>query len=87
MLEVISAEYVGGHRLRLCFNNGDEGTIDLTDSLWGPVFEPLRNPATFARFEVSPVLHTVCWGNDADFAPEYLYEKMVEQRAQHSCPR
>jgi hypothetical protein len=80
MLEIISAEYAGGCRLRVCFSNGDEGTVDLTDSLWGPVFEPLRDPAAFKRFEVSPVLHTVRWENDADLAPEFLYEKMVEQR-------
>jgi hypothetical protein len=80
MLEIISAEYAGGCRLRVCFSNGDEGTVDLADSLWGPVFEPLRDPAAFKRFEVSPVLHTVRWENDADLAPEFLYEKMVEQR-------
>ena len=68
MLEIISAEYAGGCRLRVCFSNGDEGTVDLTDSLWGPVFEPLRDPAAFERFEVSPVLHTVRWENDADGA-------------------
>ncbi len=26
------------------------------------------------------VLHTVRWKNDADLAPEFLYEKMVQQR-------
>jgi hypothetical protein len=44
------------------------------------MFEPLRDPTAFERFEVSPVLHTVRWENDADLAPEFLYEKMVEQR-------
>jgi len=80
MLEVTAAEYVGGLRLRVCFNNGEAGTVDLADALWGPVFEPLRDPATFQRFGLSPVLHTIHWENDADFAPEFLYEKMVEQR-------
>jgi hypothetical protein len=80
MLEVTAAEYVDGHRVRISFNNGEAGTVDLTDALWGPMFEPLRDPAAFQRFEVSPVLHTIRWENDADLAPEYLYEKMVEQR-------
>ena len=44
------------------------------------MFEPLRDTAMFQRFEVSPVLHTIRWENDADLAPEYLYDKMVEQR-------
>lgn len=79
MLEVTSAEYMGGHCLRLCFNNGHEGTVDLSEALWGPMFEPLRDVAAFQRFELSPVLHTICWDNEADLAPEYLFEKMVEQ--------
>ncbi len=80
MLEATAAEYLGGYRLRLCFSNGDEGTVDLSDALWGPMFEPLQDVKAFQRFEVSPVLHTIRWDNNADLAPEYLHEKMVEQR-------
>ena len=80
MLEVTAAECLGGHRLRIGFSNGDAGTVDLTDALWGPMFEPLKDPATFQRFELSSVLHTIRWENNADLAPEYLYTKMVEQR-------
>ena len=80
MLEVTSARHLAGHCMHIAFSNGEEGMVDLGDALWGPVFEPLRDPVAFARFEVSPVLHTIRWENDADFAPEYLYEKMVEQR-------
>lgn len=79
MLEVTTAEYLGGHSLRLWFNNGDEGTVDLRDALWGPMFEPLKELTAFQQFKVSPVLHTICWDNDADLAPEYLHAKMVEQ--------
>jgi Protein of unknown function (DUF2442) len=80
MLEVTTAEFLGGHRVRIGFSNGAEGTVDLADALWGPMFEPLQDSATFQRFEISPVLHTLRWENDADLAPEYLYAKMVEQR-------
>jgi hypothetical protein len=79
MLEVTSAQYVGQFRIQIRFNNGDEGIVDLADALWGPMFEPLKDPAVFRRFEVSDVLHTVKWENDADLAPEYLHQKMVEQ--------
>ncbi len=80
MLEVNAAEHGGRHRVHVSFNNGEEGTVDLADALWGPMFEPLKDPAVFQRFEVSPVLRTIRWENDADLAPEYLYEKMVDQR-------
>ena len=79
MLEVTAAHYLDGYRVRISFSNGEEGAVDLKDALWGPIFEPLRDVDAFRRFEVSPILHTIRWENDADLAPEYLYEKMVEQ--------
>ncbi|MFH1117372.1 MAG: DUF2442 domain-containing protein [Pseudomonadota bacterium] len=81
MLQVIEAEYVEGYKIRVRFNNGACGVVDLTDALWGPVFEPLRDPEEFCRFEVSEVLHTLRWPNEADLAPEYIYEEMVKQGA------
>ena len=79
MLEVTKAEYIERYKIRVSFNTGETGTVDLKDALWGPVFEPLKDPSVFRRFSVSDVLHTVCWENGADFAPEFLYDKMVEQ--------
>jgi len=81
MLEVTKAEHVEGYKIRVSFSTGETGTVDLKDALWGPVFEPLKDPGVFRRFSVSDVLHTVCWENGADFAPEFLYDKMVEQSA------
>ena len=80
MMEILSADYVDGYRIRVRFSNGEGGVIDLTDALWGPVFEPLKDLARFKRFQVSDIFHTIAWDNGADFAPEYLYQKMLEQR-------
>jgi len=79
MLEVVNAEYVADYRIRVRFNTGEEGVADLRDALWGPVFEPLKDIAAFRRFTVSEVLHTVCWENGADLAPEFLHDKLTEQ--------
>lgn len=49
------------------------------NQIWGLVFEPLKDREAFKQFTVSPVLHTMCWKNDGDFAPEYLLERMVNQ--------
>lgn len=68
--EVTKAEYVDGYRVRLWFNNHVQKVVDLESSLRGRVFEPLRNPETFRRFEVK--YNTIEWENGADFAPEYL---------------
>ena len=82
MLEVVRAEYDAEYRVRVCFNTGEEGIVDLREALWGPVFEPLKDRVAFRRFSLSDVLHTICWENGADFAPEFLYDKMTEQRKQ-----
>jgi hypothetical protein len=80
MLEVTSAKYLDGYRIRVQFNDGQEGDVDLGDALWGPVFEPLHDLSLFQRFWVSEALHTIHWENNADLAPEYLLAKMIEQR-------
>ena len=73
-----SAEYVSGYRLRLRFADGRAGEIDLTDELWGEVFEPLKDPAVFKRFRVDEELNTISWETGADLAPEYLYERTTQ---------
>lgn len=70
-LEVIRAEYVDGHRLHLWFNNQVDKVVDLTSSLRGVVFEPLKDTNYFKQFAIK--YNTVEWPNGADFAPEYLY--------------
>jgi hypothetical protein len=57
----------------LKFNDGTEGEVDLKDELWGPVFEPLKDPAQFRKLSVHPELHTIVWENGADFSPEFLH--------------
>ena len=68
------------------FNDGTSGVVDLTDALWGPMFEPLRDVGLFRRLAVSDSLHTLFWENGADLAPEYLYEKLTRRRAPSELP-
>jgi hypothetical protein len=56
------------------FLDGTSGTVDLSQELWGPMFEPLTNPDVFHQVRVDPELETVVWPNGADLAPEFLYE-------------
>ena len=70
------AHYVRDYVLRLKFQEGAEGEVDLEPQLYGEVFEPLKDLEYFRRFRVDPELHTVTWPNGADFAPEFLYERI-----------
>jgi hypothetical protein len=69
---VVSADYEGGHRIRLSFSEGTVKTVDFWKWLDGPVFEPLKDPSYFRRFFLEA--GTVVWPNGADIAPETLYE-------------
>jgi hypothetical protein len=76
-LHVRQACYVDGYRIRLRFNDGAEGIVDLSDCLEGEVFEPLKDVTNFKAFRVDPDIETVVWNNGADMAPEFLYDKMT----------
>jgi len=72
---VTRADFIGDFRLRLEFDDGSFGEVDLE---WvrnrGGVFEPLRDPTYFPKARVDPEAGTVVWPNGTDIAPETLHE-------------
>lgn len=77
LVHVVEARYQGGFRVWLRFDDGLDGEVDLGSELDGEVFEPLRDPDYFARFTVD---ETLVWPNGADFAPEYLHQRVERRR-------
>jgi hypothetical protein len=71
---VVEARYVSNYVVWLRFNDGLAGEVDLGSELEGEVFEPLRDPAVFRTVRLHPELGTIVWPNEADFAPEFLYD-------------
>jgi hypothetical protein len=69
--------YVEDFRVWLRFQDGTEGEVDLSDELWGDVFEPLKDINYFRTVRLDRELDTICWGNGADFAPESLYRMVT----------
>jgi hypothetical protein len=67
---VVRAEYCGGYRIQMAFNDDSEKTIDFRKWLTGPVFEPLKAPNRFRSFFLDG--GTVAWPNGAGIAPETL---------------
>lgn len=79
MCEVVNADYLGGHKLRLTFNDGLAGNIDLSDFVKDGVFKPLKDPKKFTQFGL--IYGTIVWkpnGSELDIAPEYLYQRVFE---------
>ena len=70
---VTSAEPLEDFRLRLTFTDGLVREVDLSSDLWGPMAEPLRDPAYFRQVRLDPELGTVVWPNGYDLDPDVLH--------------
>ncbi len=73
---VIEATYIKDFTIKIRFTDGVEGEVNLRDELIGEIFQPLKDISYFKNFTVDPELHTLVWPNGADFAPEFLYDKI-----------
>lgn len=62
------------YQIWLEFNDGKEGAVDLSQSLWGSMFEPLKDQALFSQVQLDKELDTIVWPNGADLAPEFLHD-------------
>jgi hypothetical protein len=73
--KLLDATPVSGYRVDLRYADGLAARVDLSYLVGGgPVFEPLRDPEYFARLAIIPGCDTIEWPNEADIAPERLYE-------------
>jgi hypothetical protein len=78
LTKVTSLERLGGHRLRIGFNDGSQGVHDFTAmvSEIGPLLEPLRDETYFSRVFLEFGAPT--WPNGFDIAPEWLRQEMIK---------
>lgn len=74
-MHVIDVEVLAAHRLRLSFEDGTVGDVELGDHEWQGVLAPLRDPELFAQVTVDGQLGTLVWPGGLDLAPEPLYEQ------------
>jgi len=51
----------------------------------GEVFEPLRDLEFFRRLAIDETESTIAWPNEADIAPETLYDLVQQTRQGKRC--
>jgi len=75
-IKVVKVRALKNYRLLLEFNNdGERRLFDVKPYLSKPAFIDLQNEVFFATAQVA--FDTVCWGDEIDFCPEYLYNMSI----------
>ena len=85
MERIVHIEVTRPFVLYVELDDGVAGEYDMSDRLNGPVFEPLRDPATFAQVRLAEWGAPV-WPNGVDIAPDAIHERIrsIEVKAARS---
>jgi hypothetical protein len=76
MYRIVEVKPIRGYILEIEFSDGAFGQIDLSDRLFGPMFEPLGDPDLFGQVRIDQY-GAICWPNGADLAPDALHRTIV----------
>ena len=80
MVWVVKAELKDAYKVFVEFNDGVNGIIDFKEKLDNDHRQIIRDLLDISTFKTVKVdMDTLCWDNGADFAPEYLYERVMEK--------
>ena len=76
--DIVEATALEGYRVRLRFEDGVVGELDLATILrFEGVFAPLKDLNRFRELSVHPDLGTIFWPNGADLDPAVLYARVT----------
>lgn len=76
--EIVAVEPTARYRLRLTFDDGVTGEVDVSDLVpFVGVFESLRDETAFRQVRVDLESGTVTWPGGADLDPLVLYAIMT----------
>jgi hypothetical protein len=79
-VRISSVQPLHDYTLRIGFSDGSSREVDLEQELWGPIFEPLRDPVEFRKVSVDSELGTIVWPNGADLDPDVLHGDHAAER-------
>ncbi len=78
----MEAKVVRDYILYLRFENGKEGTIDISQVIpFSGIFEKLSDPIYFSQVQINKELGTIVWENGADLSPKFLYDTIFDEAA------
>ena len=83
---LVEAVPLDGYKVHLEFADGLAADVDLSYLVGcGEVFEPLRDVKFFRKLRVDEFGSTIEWPNEADIAPETLYDHVQRADYERRC--
>jgi hypothetical protein len=85
MRKVSKVNVLPEYRLKLQFDDGVSGTVDLSDAVGKGVFAIWRDPRVFEQVRIGSSGELV-WSDKVDLCPDALYLKVTGKRPEDLFP-
>jgi Protein of unknown function (DUF2442) len=85
MKKIISVEPLSDYRLKLRFEDGVEGTVNLSHLAGNGVFAAWNDPKHFARVRIGE-FGEPAWDGDIDLCPDALYMEVTGKTVEQLFP-
>lgn len=72
MHRIVDITVLPGYRLRLTFEDGTKGVVDLSNRVGKGVFGPLKDESVFGDVRIGPS-GGLSWGESVDLCPDALF--------------
>jgi hypothetical protein len=85
MKKIVSVEPLPNYRLKLRFDDGVEGTVNLSHLAGKGVFSAWNDPEQFARVRIGE-FGEPAWDGDIDVCPDALYMEVTGKTVEQLFP-
>lgn len=86
MKKIVSIHPLPDYHLKLCFDDGVAGTVNLSRLVGKGVFVAWNDPKQFARVRLGDFGEPV-WDGDIDLCPDALYLEVTGQTVEELFPQ
>lgn len=85
MPSLVSADPLADYSVRLCFDDGVSGQVDLSHLAGKGVFSAWHDPTFFKQVKIGE-FGELSWGNDIELCPDALYLQLTGKAAEQIFP-
>jgi Protein of unknown function (DUF2442) len=86
MKKIVSVEPLADHRLKLRFDDGVEGTVNLSNEVGKGIFAAWRDPQHFSSVKIGRGGRSLEWPDEIDLCADALYLEITGMKVEDLFP-